>query len=183
LSEKPQRADWFRQPEKGGGALFELHIHDLDFVYLLCGKPRSVSAAGTRGDFGDWDSVSSLWKWKDKHALIQGDWHHPRSYPFQFGIRIRGSNGSLEYRFRVQGNVEATETAEEELVAVHEGSVESIDCSELRDGYVEEIRYLLDCVEHYKPIGEGNIVQATAVLSLLEDEKISLETGETINIK
>lgn len=182
LVEKPQWADWFRVPEKGGGALFDLHIHDLDFVYAMSGKPKSLFSAGSRGEFGAWDSISSVLNWGDKHAVIQADWKYKRGFPFQFGIRIRGIKGGLEYRFRVSGNVESKDQAIEELIYTTSDLVEEIDCQEYRDGYEAEIVYFLDCVKNNKPVEEATINDALEVLHLVEEEKASLETEERRSI-
>jgi predicted dehydrogenase len=178
LCEKPQWADWFRFPEKGGGALFDLHIHDVDFVYALCGKPKSLFSTGSRGEFGAWDSVSSILNWSNKHATIEGDWKYEKGFLFQFGIRIRGSEGGLEYRFRVAGNVESKDQALEEFIYTARDRVQEIDCKEYGDGFESEIVYFLDCVKNNKPVREATINDALEVLRLVEEEKASLETGE-----
>lgn len=43
LGQFPTWSDWFQYPEKSGGALFDLHIHDIDFVYYLLGEVDSLS--------------------------------------------------------------------------------------------------------------------------------------------
>ena len=53
----PNWSDWFRDPALSGGSLFDLHIHDLDFVYSLLGSPQSIYCSGIRGDGGGWDHV------------------------------------------------------------------------------------------------------------------------------
>jgi len=178
LSEIPQWASWFRIPEKGGGALFDLHIHDLDFIYVLCGKPQSLYTTGMPGEFGAWDSISSTLRWEDKYAVIHGDWKHLKGFPLQFGIRVRGKEGTLEYCFKVSGNVELKTQALEELTFATHDHTESIDCQNYRDGYEEEILYFLDCVRNNKPVEEATIDQVLDVLKLVEEEKASLETGE-----
>jgi len=37
---------WFRDGKISGGALLDLHVHDVDFVYHLFGKPKAVSSRG-----------------------------------------------------------------------------------------------------------------------------------------
>lgn len=38
--------DFYLNPSRSGGALFDLHIHDTDIVYWLFGMPRAVSSSG-----------------------------------------------------------------------------------------------------------------------------------------
>jgi predicted dehydrogenase len=37
---------WFARPEKSGGMVVDLHIHDTDFLRYLFGTPRAVSSSG-----------------------------------------------------------------------------------------------------------------------------------------
>jgi len=178
LGEAPPWATWFRRPEQGGGALFDLHIHDVDFVYSLCGKPKSLFACGKRGEFGAWDAVTALWDWRDRHAVIRAEWTNPPGYPFRFGIRAKGVKGALEYRFQVAGNVESLSSALEELTLSAQGREERLQCPEYRAGYEEEIRYFLECAQQRRPVEQATIGEAVEVLRLVEEEKASLETGE-----
>ena len=49
LSEMPA---WSAAGTHTGGALFDLHIHDTDFVNFLFGRPRSVFSTGVAGADG-----------------------------------------------------------------------------------------------------------------------------------
>ena len=40
--------EFYRDPARSGGALFDLHVHDADFVRWCLGDPASVRSAGTR---------------------------------------------------------------------------------------------------------------------------------------
>lgn len=40
----PKGADWFFDEKKSGGVLFDVHIHDADYILGTFGRPHSVSA-------------------------------------------------------------------------------------------------------------------------------------------
>jgi UDP-N-acetylglucosamine 3-dehydrogenase len=46
----PEWGGWYVDPARSGMAPFELHIHDLDLVYHLLGKPSHLEAYGWRED-------------------------------------------------------------------------------------------------------------------------------------
>ena len=46
----PEWGGWYVDPARSGMAPFELHIHDLDLIYYLLGKPGRLEAYGWRDD-------------------------------------------------------------------------------------------------------------------------------------
>ncbi|MCC6660280.1 MAG: Gfo/Idh/MocA family oxidoreductase [Phycisphaerales bacterium] len=43
--------EFYRDESRSGGCLFDLHVHDVDFLYWCFGRPRTVSCAGGRDHF------------------------------------------------------------------------------------------------------------------------------------
>ncbi len=46
----PEWRGWYADPQRSGMAPFELHIHDLDLIYYLLGKPERLESYGWRDD-------------------------------------------------------------------------------------------------------------------------------------
>ncbi len=174
LSELPRWNRWTPDPEKSGGALYDFHIHDLDFAYSLWGIPQSLSASGVRSDKGAWDSLCSTLSWPDKTITIESDWRYPAGTPFRFGIRVRGSEGMVEYHFEVAGNIGERQSSKGTFRMITENRITELTCPE-KDAYEEEIRYFIRCAENGLPVQEGNIGQVIDVLQILEQEKTALE--------
>src|SRR5262249_15961050 len=105
LSEMPRWADWFRDPLKSGGALFDLQVHDLDYVLNLLGVPERVCATGLQSGSGAWNHVVTLLLYPASRACIEASYRMPAGWPFTSRLRLMGTAASLEYEFRVQGNV------------------------------------------------------------------------------
>lgn len=175
INQSPKWADWFLNPELGGGALFDLHIHDIDYLFSLFGKPDEVFARGNRGKFGAWDSVTATLGWGTTRAVVEADWIYPDGFPFQFGLRIRGDACAVQYQFAVSGNVEAKQSAEESLILISPDRVENIDCSDMGEAYTAELEYFLSCVRENRPVEHASIGDAVEVLKIVEREHKSLE--------
>lgn len=94
----PAWSAWLSRPERSGGGVFDLLIHDVDYCLHLFGKPESITATGyvdlARGI--DW----ILAQFHYAHAasvVVTGGWHHPKSYPFSMEFTIVADGGTLEF--------------------------------------------------------------------------------------
>ncbi len=54
LSQRPAWSSWFTQPDKSGGAVLDLMIHDLDAFNWLFGEAKSLFARGQQSEGGSW---------------------------------------------------------------------------------------------------------------------------------
>ena len=52
LGARARWSGWYRDPEETGGALYDLHVHDTDFVNHLLGRPRAVFSRASREERG-----------------------------------------------------------------------------------------------------------------------------------
>ncbi len=183
LSEPPQWGNWFMDPDKGGGALYDLHIHDMDFIYSLFGKPDFLFAKGVKGNLGAWDSVVSLMEYKSKSVIIEGDYRYPKGFPFRFGLFIRGDKGAVEYTFEVNGNVDSADKSSEKFVLYIDDATEEIDSGNNKDAYFSEIEYFCTQIKEDKPIEQATIEEAIAVLDIINREAESMESGRKIDLR
>ena len=70
-SEEP----WYRDAKKSGGALLDLHLHDVDFYNYMFGLPAAVSAVGvTRVSGGIDDVLSSFIYPEGFYASAEASW-------------------------------------------------------------------------------------------------------------
>ena len=67
----PKGADWFFDEKKSGGVFLDAHIHDVDLIVSLFGKPDRVSAEIHRTAKGYPDHVSAAFRYGD--ALVTSD--------------------------------------------------------------------------------------------------------------
>src|SRR5262249_51875027 len=83
------RPEWSREfyhdPERTGGAMFDLHGHDADVVLWLFGSPRSVRSVGSI------DHITTLYEFGPsgpRHVAAEGAWVTSRGFPFRMRYTV-----------------------------------------------------------------------------------------------
>ncbi len=66
--------DWMNDARLSGGALLDLHLHDVDWALYALGKPRRLTASGLKGRSGGIDDISALWAYPKCHVTLRGSW-------------------------------------------------------------------------------------------------------------
>ncbi|MEI8080066.1 MAG: Gfo/Idh/MocA family oxidoreductase [bacterium] len=120
-----------------GGALFDLLIHDIDFLHDTLGPPDKIwnsppLLAAFRGNY-----INSTWEYAASGivAMIEGGNCFPPQRPFEGGFSGVFENGAILYRSSEPGKVKIF-TAEQEEIK---------DLSGEQCGYLKELEYFLDC--------------------------------------
>ncbi|MFN7921271.1 MAG: Gfo/Idh/MocA family oxidoreductase [Bryobacteraceae bacterium] len=131
----PQWGKWLQDPEKGGGGVFDLLIHDVDMCVHLFGVPDAVSATGYEDLAQGIDTIAAQLHYKDAPSvLVTGGWHHPAAYPFSMEYTVVFDDGTLEFS-----------TAGRPVVLYSEGGVEKAVEKPERDGFQAELEYFIGC--------------------------------------
>ena len=180
LSPPPAWGNWFKDPARSGGAVLDLHVHDLDFIYWLCGLPKSVYAVGLQNEMGAWDHLDTSLAYPGACALAQASFMMPDNYPFQMLFRLMGSAATVEYRFRVAGQVGEREQAETELVLYRPRRRPEPVPFEPGDAYERELAYWVGCLESGRPPEQATLLQAREVLRMALAARRSLESGQPV---
>lgn len=183
LSQFPPWGQWFRDPAKSGGALFDLQVHDLDYLLDLFGMPDCIFASGLRSATGSWDHVINLLSYPNRQISIEASYLMPPSRPFTSALRLVGTKGSIEYEFRVTGNVDSIDRAQHTLTLYPgDGSAADIDVDDA-DAYLAELKYFVDCVESARKPAFVSPEDARNVIAVLEAAKHSLEAGNVVELQ
>lgn len=149
---------FYTDPERTGGALTDLHIHDADFVYHLLGTPDRVFATGSL------DHVTASYLYTDGpgHVVAEGGWDHADGFAFRMRFVVVFENATVEF----DG---------ETLLVSQDGRSEAVEVSS-ETGWEMQVRALVDAVN----AGGGaptTMADALAVAKLLDAERESLKTG------
>ncbi|MEH7383639.1 Gfo/Idh/MocA family oxidoreductase [Bacillus sp. JJ1533] len=182
LGQVPRWSDWFLYPEKGGGALFDLHIHDIDFVYYLLGEVESVYAVGNKNIYGAWDHVMTTLTFTNKSkAFVEASQRMPTGYPFTMSLRAQTIQGTLEFNLIAGENIQHIEEDPNQLIYYnHEGGTALP--IEKGDAFQNELSYFVNCIEK----DQENLViplhDVLYTLKLLNAIEVSLETGKQVSI-
>ncbi|MBQ0105082.1 MAG: Gfo/Idh/MocA family oxidoreductase [Armatimonadetes bacterium] len=129
-------SSWFMDGERSGGAVLDLHVHDLDWVnYKFGPELDSMSAAGIVGTTGKVDDCNVLMKYGDVMVSIRGSWMEHASFSCYYKANFE--NATVEYRgewgeVRVSDKDQATK----EVIKIDKPNA-----------YVLEMRYFIDTVK------------------------------------
>ena len=88
--------NWLQIPEKSGSALFDLHIHDTDYILYLLGKPKTLFSSGTRVN-GGYAHIFPLFEYPDCSVSAEGGWDFVDTFPFRMSFVARFEKGVVEY--------------------------------------------------------------------------------------
>ncbi len=158
--------NWFRDHTKSGGALLDLHIHDVDYALFVLGRPRAVLARGWVGDSGGIDHVVCWYDYGRDGPIVQmeGSWIQGPSAPFVMEFRMYFERASLSYSNRTGASLE-----------VYDGQGETLEVPQV-DGYVAEIDHFIRCVQTgmNSRIVPPESSRLTIELALAEAESIRL---------
>ncbi len=131
----PAWGGWLKNPEKSGGGVFDLLIHDVDMTLHLFGPPESVAATGYEDPSRGIDVIHSVFHYPHGGvAVVTGGWHHPKAYPFSMEYTVTSDGGTIEF----------SSSGRAPTLYREDGTEEALDSPEI-DGYAAELQYFADC--------------------------------------
>ena len=165
-------AGWFRDGKLSGGALFDLHVHDVDFVYHLFGKPQGVFSRGYSRDTGEIDHIATEYVY-DRPALVstEGAWGMSPGFGFRMQFNVNFENATAEFQFG----------RETPLLLYADGKKQTVDHPR-HNGYVGELNYFIDCVKNNRRPTRVTADDAVMGLKIIEAEKRSCASGRVESV-
>ena len=155
-----------------GGALFDLHIHDTDFVSYLFGRPRSVFSSGVTGANGLVNHVVTQYHFSGGPAVhAEGSWLHAGGFNMAFTLHCE--RATLEFDF-ARGN--------DALLLVENGKKPRTVKLKGTDGYGAEIKYFVDCVARGERPQIVTARDALTALEICEAEEKSVRRGVAVKL-
>ena len=154
-----------------GGALFDLHIHDTDFVCFLFGRPQGVFSTGAVNPQGMITHVTTQYSFADGPAVsAEGSWLLAAGFNMVFTLLCEQATLDFDLS-RGSGALR--------IIQSGKTRVERLQSS---DGYVGELNYFLECVRSGRPPSTVTAHDAVEVLEICEAEEKSLRTGRFIKL-
>ena len=132
--------NWFVDPARSGGPLYDLHIHDVDYVNSLLGLPEVVHATARMSEAtGTYDVVHALYSYDGGPQVhIHAGWSTVQ-IPFQAGFDAWFERGFLRFDGKSDPPLQVYDDLEHARARPAE--------YEKGDAYYNEIAYFVDCVE------------------------------------
>jgi predicted dehydrogenase len=185
LSRHPNWATWHRDPSISGGGLFDLHLHEIDFLYSVFGEVDHVYAVGWKSSTGCWNQVMSTLVFKNGvKAVSEGCLEMVGNYPFSTAFRAVGDNGTLDYRYRLSAgfNIENSGAMSNTLTYFEKGKRPRAVNWKARNNFQAEIEAFAKAVEENKdvPISPEESIYCIQIIEALQR---SLESGKVEKIK
>lgn len=155
-----------------GGALLDLHIHDTDFVQFLFGRPTSVYSTGQSRFSGAIDHVVTQYKVVGGATVYaEGSWLLTAGFSMAFTVVFEQATVDFD-----------SARGAEALQLMEAGQPARVPKPEGVDGYVEELRYLLTCIQTAQPPTVVTAVDGLRAVEICEAEEKSVQTGRVIEL-
>jgi predicted dehydrogenase len=92
--------DWFGKPQRSGGAVFDLHIHDADVAVWYWGRPAKISADGAYSGTLP-SNLHGQWRYNDGLVVqFRAGWDPVTHAPFYYGFHVTFERGAIVFDSR-----------------------------------------------------------------------------------
>jgi predicted dehydrogenase len=160
-------------PKRSGGAIYDLHIHDIDFVNHLLGKPTALQSkySTARNHI-----VSVLHYPEDLSVTVEGGTILPPHPDFYMGYSAVFEEALLNFN-TLEGD---------EVKLYHNGTTKRIECGGPKykdkldffvsggEGYYYELKHFTDCIRQNQP---SDVISIESVIQTLEIIEWELNEG------
>jgi predicted dehydrogenase len=169
LSAKPA---WGRNGVHAGGALYDLHIHDTDFVNFLFGRPRKVFSTGVTDAHGNIVQVVTQYVYAEGPVVhAEGSWLLADGFNMAFTLQCEQATLDFDLT-RGSGALQIS----------RRGRTQRILTPPATDGYSGEIRYFVNCVARGEKPTVVTAQDALTALEILRAEDQSVRTGRIVAV-
>jgi predicted dehydrogenase len=165
----------FASGAQSGGALLDLHIHDVDFIQHCFGRPKSVFASGYTKYTGAIDHVVAQYQ-VDSGAIVhaEGGWAMSIGFGFTMGYTVNFERATADYDL-MRGPAEI-------LKLYVPGQPAQIVKCEGADGYVGELSYITNCILTGKTPEIVTMRDGVQAVEICEAEEESIAKGKVIEL-
>jgi predicted dehydrogenase len=157
----------FPQGAASGGALLDLHIHDVDFIQFCFGKPRRVFASGYSKYTGAIDHVVAQYEVSSGASVhAEGSWAMTPGFGFSMAYTVNFEQATADYDLvRAPDNL---------LRLFRPGHPpETVECPG-PDGYIGELEHIISCIQTGKPPTVVTMQDGLAAIQICEAEERSI---------
>jgi len=164
--------NWFAKAEWSGGGLLDLHVHDIDFLVSVFGKPKSVKSQGSVGFSRSIDGVATLYDYEPGIIVsAAGHMSLPQGAPFKMAYLATFEKGMIDYDVNREPSLNEYRNGKEYHPKVKKG-----------DGYFHELSYFLKCVKAGKPNDKCLPESCAVSIKVAEAERKSCQTWKPVRI-
>ena len=138
--------NWMMDIKRSGLVPFDLHIHDIDMMIYLLGKPDNVSPYESKGVFGQYIETTCEYK-SGTRVQARAAWYNC-PVPFHMGYEAVFENGNAVF---VNDKLNFYSAKGEIIIPDMKASLSGSEINVANmSGYYREIRYFIDCIKNSK---------------------------------
>ncbi|MDB6016768.1 MAG: afr 7 [Pedosphaera sp.] len=159
---------------QSGGALFDLHIHDTDFIQACFGRPQSVYSTGYTKFSGAIDHVVTQYR-VASGAVVQaeGSWAMADDFGFKMTYTVNFENATADYDLARGADA---------LKLFVSGQPPRIVHCEGGDGYDGELHHMIHSIQQGTPPTIVTAIDALVAVEICEAEEESIRTGKIVTL-
>lgn len=166
---------WFRDGRISGGAILDLHVHDVDFIYSLLGRPQAVMSRGYVGLTGELDHVVTQYIYDDPAApslvTAEGSWAMADRFPF-----------SMCYTANFERAPVASDSSQSPMLKLyHDGEI-TTPTTPPGTGYEHELRYFINCITANNRPTTATAHDAAATFRIIQAETESIHSRQIVRL-
>ena len=168
--------NWFMDGARSGGALLDLHVHDIDEVNYFFGKPKRLSAVGATSvvSKGGVDHVVATYDYGNGTLVMaEGGWAAAKGTPFEMSFTIVCEKATLKldasgyHIYPVKGKPIAPKC----------------DVKAGPTGWHQELAYFVQCVKKgIKPTKYQTLDSVATTMEMAFAEERAVQTGKMVTL-
>lgn len=162
--------EWQLDGTKSGGAALDLHIHDVDMILFLFGKPKRVRSSGLKGPDGSIDHISTIYQFEDKVVQSTAGWMCTESFGFNMRAFLVLERACIELDYAKQPVVTVFPAGEDKFALSYPEE----------DGFFYELRDFIEAIEQGELSGIVTPESAAESLKLCLAEILSVNENREI---
>jgi len=160
--------EFYANEKRSGGVLYDLHIHDTDFIVQCFGLPDSVVTTG------DGLHLSTAFQYLDGpvHVLAHAAWDHQPAAGFEMRCTIVCDQATIDFDIN-----------RDDQLVIHQGTdSKAVDVGSL-SGYDGEIRGIINMILGKTPQLGCSMNDAVDIACLLDAQLESMRSGARVSVK
>ena len=166
--------NWLINQKKSGGAIFDLHIHDADFVGYLFGLPSSVRSQAITGPSGGFDYVATQYVYDGRKVVVaEGGFVMSPGLKFEMSFVISLDKATIVYDCRCKPALQLYPARGKSITPKVESG----------DGWSHEIEHFINRITGKKTPDVISPVDSLNAVKIVLAEKRSAETNKEVRIR
>lgn len=171
----------FYDPDRCGGPMLDLHVHDAHFIRLLFGMPQSVISRGRmRGEVVE--SFNTFFQFEDPTLIVTATSGviNQQGRPFTHGYELQLEKATLH--FEMAAFKDSPEVMPLKVLTANGRVIRPKLSGDMPDAFVDEIKEVVRCVtaDHPSSILAGDLARDAIILCQKQTE--SVQKGKAVKV-